>query len=152
MEGCGRDRALLLRFLTRSYQELFPENQEYSHLATTVERYFSSETPLWWVVSGASLGAYGAKIAGLWMGNAIAQAEGDRYAHIFLLYVVPEYRCRGIGSALMQKAEDWARRRGDRQIGLQVFCENRPALSLYRRLGYQEQSLLMVKQLLDSSQ
>jgi ribosomal protein S18 acetylase RimI-like enzyme len=81
------------------------------------------------------------------MGNAIDQLQGDRHAHIFLLYVMPEHRRRGVGSALMRHAEDWARARGDRQIGLQVFQSNRPALNLYHRLGYQTQSLWMVKSL-----
>ena len=81
------------------------------------------------------------------MGNAIDQVSGDRHPHIFLLYVIPEYRQQGIGTALMQYLEDWATKRGDHQIGLQVFLSNTPALNLYHQLGYQEQSLWMVKSL-----
>jgi GNAT superfamily N-acetyltransferase len=152
LNGSGKDRALLLRFLARSYQELFPTANDFSHLATTVERYFSPETPLWWVVredkSNPELSPQcRPKIACLWMGNAIDQVRGDRYAHIFLLYVAPEHRRRGIGSGLMQQAQSWAIARGDRQIGLQVFCHDRIAIDLYHRLGYQTQSLLMVKKL-----
>jgi ribosomal protein S18 acetylase RimI-like enzyme len=84
----------------------------------------------------------------LWLGNAIDQVIGDRYAYIFLLYVVPHCRQQGIGKALMRQAEDWAMARGDRQLGLQVFPHNQPALNLYSRLGYQTQSLWMVKPLL----
>ncbi len=80
------------------------------------------------------------------MGTAIDQIEGDRYPYIFLLYVHPDYRLQGIGTALMQKAEDWARERGDRQVGLQVFVQNQAALRLYEKLGYQPQSVFMVKQ------
>ena len=36
--------------MQRTYQELVPE-QDFSHLAQTVEQYFSRETPLWWVES-----------------------------------------------------------------------------------------------------
>ncbi|HEY9801388.1 MAG TPA: GNAT family N-acetyltransferase, partial [Leptolyngbyaceae cyanobacterium] len=84
-------------------------------------------------------------VACLWMGNAIDQIKGDRHAHIFLLYVVPEHRRRGIATALMDCAENWAKKRGDRQIGLQVFQSNAIALNLYNHLGYQTQSLWMVK-------
>ncbi len=64
-------------------------------------------------------------VACVWVGNAVDQAQGDRHAHIFLLYVVPEHRRRGIGTALMRYVEAWARVRGDRQIGLQVFQSTR---------------------------
>jgi ribosomal protein S18 acetylase RimI-like enzyme len=145
-----------VKFLQLSYQELFPEQGDFSHLPETVRRYFSRETPLWWVESADATVNAGSPIvppplsqpvACLWMGNAIDQLQGDRHAHIFLLYVMPEHRRRGVGSALMRHAEDWARARGDRQIGLQVFQSNKPALNLYHRLGYQTQSLWMVKSL-----
>ena len=58
---------------------------------------------------------------------------------------MPEYRRQGIGSALMRYAEDWARAKGDRQIGLQVFQFNQPALNLYQQLGYETQSFWMIK-------
>lgn len=146
-----------MKFLQLSYQELFPEQKDFSHLATTVKQYFSRETPLWWVEpvravvsEDSSIAPPSHPVACLWMGNAIDQVKGDRYAHIFLLYVMPEHRRRGIGKGLMRQAEDWARARGDRQIGLQVFQDNQPALNLYHQLGYQTQSLLMAKPLADS--
>ena len=46
--GSRLDRALLVKFMQLTYQELFP-GQNFSHLAQTVEQYFSPETPLWWV-------------------------------------------------------------------------------------------------------
>jgi ribosomal protein S18 acetylase RimI-like enzyme len=128
--------------MTLTYQELFPDRQDFSHLAQTVENYLSSDTPLWWVESTESV-----PIACLWMGNAVDQVSGDRYAYIFLLYVAPEHRRRGIAKALIHKAETWAASRGDRQIGLQVFSHNQVALALYRRLGYQIQSFSTLKQL-----
>ncbi len=140
--GSRRDRALLIEFMTLTYQELFPDRQDFSHLAQTVENYLSSDTPLWWVESTESV-----PIACLWMGNAVDQVSGDRYAYIFLLYVAPEHRRRGIAKALIHKAETWAASRGDRQIGLQVFSHNQVALALYRRLGYQIQSFSTLKQL-----
>jgi len=81
------------------------------------------------------------------VGNAIDQIGGSRHAHIFLLYVVPEHRRQGIGTALMRYVENWAIQRGDRQLGLQVFQSNQAALNLYNQLGYQTQSLWMVKSL-----
>ncbi|MCW5314824.1 GNAT family N-acetyltransferase [Nostoc sp. KVJ3] len=173
--GSTLERSLLLKFMHRTYQDLFP-NEDFSHLEQTVKQYFSSDTPLWWVEEEGEQGAgsreqgagsrgqgVGSRInnsipnaqfpipnsqfpiACLWVGNAIDQVHGNRHAHIFILYVVPEHRRRGIGTALMRYVEDWAIQRGDRQIGLQVFQSNKPALNLYNQLGYQTQSLWMVK-------
>ncbi|OUL33979.1 GNAT family N-acetyltransferase [Nostoc sp. 106C] len=166
--GSALDRALLVKFMQRSYQDIFPQG-DFSHLAQTVEQYFSSNTPLWWVdeeagEEGTKRGGRGdagkelsvspsyhvsasSPVACLWVGNAIDQVGGSRHAHIFLLYVVPEHRRRGIGTALMRYIENWATQRGDRQIGLQVFQSNQAALNLYNQLGYQTQSLWMVKSL-----
>lgn len=130
-----------------TYQELFPQPQNFSHLAKTVERYLSSATPLWWVETYSKGSQKATAVATLWLGTAIDQVSGERYAHIFLIFVCPEHRRQGIGQGLMQIAEDWAKARGDRQIGLQVFIGNQPALNLYQRLGYNSQSLSMIKSL-----
>jgi ribosomal protein S18 acetylase RimI-like enzyme len=164
--GSTLERSLLLKFMQRTYEDLFP-NEDFSHLEQTVKQYFSSDTPLWWVeeeeqgagsreqgeqgrqnycpIPNAQFPMPNSPIACLWVGNAIDQVQGNRHAHIFILYVVPEHRRRGIGTALMQYVENWAIQRGDRQIGLQVFQSNKPALNLYNQLGYQTQSLWMVK-------
>ena len=170
--GSGLDRAKLVKFMYKTYHELHPD-RELGHLALTVEQYFSNKTPLWWVEwergsrgagergsggeeevksnpasqSPSLLVSQSLKIGCLWLGNAIDQVSGDRYAHIFLLYVDPEHRHQGIGAALVKQAENWARERGDRQIGLQVFVTNKPALNLYQKLGYQTHSLSMLKSL-----
>ncbi|MCC5660080.1 GNAT family N-acetyltransferase [Nostoc sp. XA010] len=153
--GSTLERSLLLKFMQRTYDDLFP-NEDFSHLEQTVKQYFSSDTPLWWVEEEGEQGEIPLHasfpisnahrpIACLWVGNSIDQVNGNRHAHIFILYVVPEHRRRGIGRALMRYVENWAIQRGDRQIGLQVFQSNKPALNLYNQLGYQTQSLWMVK-------
>ncbi|MBE9128111.1 MULTISPECIES: GNAT family N-acetyltransferase [unclassified Coleofasciculus] len=148
--GSGLDKAILVKFLQLSYQELFPEQEHFSHLAETVRQYFHLETPLWWVEpanSPVAIPTVSQPVACLWLGNAINQVQGDRHAYVFLLYVMPGYRRQGIGSALMRHAENWARERGDRQLGLQVFQSNQPAVQFYQQLGFQIQSLWMVKPL-----
>ncbi|NJR40080.1 MAG: GNAT family N-acetyltransferase [Leptolyngbyaceae cyanobacterium CSU_1_4] len=138
--GSGLDRALLLKFMQRTYQELYPAHS-FAHLAQTIEQYLSSETPLLWVEQTQQ------PIGCLWLGNATDQVQGDRHSYIFLLYVQPTHRRQGIGAALMQHAENLARERGDRQLGLQVFQQNQVALNLYAKLGYEVQSLWMTKTL-----
>jgi ribosomal protein S18 acetylase RimI-like enzyme len=136
--GNRGDRSLLTHFLQRAYGEFSPEPTNLSHLADTVKQYFSPETPLWIVERG------GQAIACLWMGNAVDQVNGERYGHIFLVYVDPQHRRQGIATELIDRARQWAKGHGQRQIGLQVFLANENALSLYRNLGFQTRSLLML--------
>lgn len=148
--GSGKDGALLLHFMYLTYQELFPQQQDFSHLQQTVARYLSYETPWWWVErlqNTRETEKEKIPVGCLWMGNAIDQVSGDRYSHIFLVYVAPEHRRQGIAKVLMEKAQNWSIARGDRQIGLQVFPDNQAAIALYRQLGYHTHSLLMLKRL-----
>ena len=151
----------------RTYGELYPD-RELGHLAQTVDQYFSNQTPIWWVECHKNSSEEAeispvlpsqqlnptsevenlkSVVGCLWLGNAIDQATGSRHSHIFLLYIAPEHRRMGIGAALVIHAENWARLRGDRQIGLQVFLSNQPALNLYQKLGYQSHSISMLKSL-----
>jgi GNAT superfamily N-acetyltransferase len=142
--GTAIDLASLLMFLQITYQELYPHQQEYSHLQSTVDRYFSTETPLWFVTTIERDRSQ--KIACLWVGIAIDQINGTRHPNIFLIYVDPVYRRQGIGRALMQHLEIWAKSRGYTQIGLQVFMDDLPAIELYQKLGYQTRSISMMLQ------
>ncbi len=159
--GSRVDRALLVKFMQRTYRELY-SHQDFAHLATTVEQYLSGDTKLWWVIPSNSddegndgqtppfqqnSAASDAPVGCLWLGNAIDQVTGDRHAYVLLLYVATDHRRQGIGSALMHHAEAWARERGDRQIGLQVFIRNTTALFLYEKLGYVPTSTWMAKPL-----
>jgi ribosomal protein S18 acetylase RimI-like enzyme len=137
--GITSDRSLLINFLTRTYQEFFPEQKNLSHLADTVRQFFSSDTPLW-IIEFQQMA-----VACLWMGSAVDQVTGDRYGHIFLIYVDPKHRCQGIATALINRAKDWSKSSGQRQIGLQVFINNQNALNLYQNLGFQTRSFLMLK-------
>jgi GNAT superfamily N-acetyltransferase len=126
-----------------TYQELYPQQKNFAHLQETVNRYFSPQTPVWLVETTDTPDP--SVVACLWMGTAIDQITGARYAHIFLIFVTPQHRRRGIGKAIMEVAEDWAKARGDHQIGLQVFPSNQAAINLYQNLGYFNQFLTMTK-------
>lgn len=136
--------------MAQTYQEFYPQ-EEWGHLAQTIDQHLSRHTPLWWVdwLNNTPQPPHSltSVIGCLWLGNAIDQITGKRHTHIFLLYITPEHRRQGLGTLLMQQTETWARQRGDHQIGLQVFCDNQIALHLYQKLGYTPQSLRMVKSL-----
>ena len=62
------------------------------------------------------------------------QAPDSFYNNMLATY--PQYRWRGIGSALMREAEHQAILAGCNEVSLQVFDENEEALRLYQNLGY----------------
>lgn len=138
--GSPQDHSILTKFIVEAYREMFPEQSDFSHLKTTVAQHLSKQTPLFWFERETT-------IACLWLGDAIDQISGTRYAYIFLVYVQPSHRRQGIGKYLLQIAENYAQERGDKLIGLQVFLKNTSALALYHKLGYQSNSSLMLKSL-----
>lgn len=122
-------------------QEIDPNCQR-SHLVQTVDHYWSRESPIWFVAPIEQQ-----PVACLWLGRAIDPLTGERYTHLLLLYVMPAYRRQGIGTALIQQAEVWAKQQGDRKIGLQVFEANSTAQTLYRQLGYTTHARTLIKPL-----
>jgi putative acetyltransferase len=63
--------------------------------------------------------------------------EAFKHAAVLGISVSREWRCKGIGSALMKAALEWARTEGDlRRIELYVFASNARAIRLYERFGF----------------
>jgi ribosomal protein S18 acetylase RimI-like enzyme len=70
---------------------------------------------------------------------------GERHAHISDLVVSREGEGVGVGRALMDAADQWSRQQGHRFVTLSVFPDNRRALALYERLGFQTDVFRMLK-------
>jgi ribosomal protein S18 acetylase RimI-like enzyme len=70
-----------------------------------------------------------------------------RYAVVDNLAVTEEYRRSGIGRALMETAEAWAKAKGATSIELNVYAFNQTAERFYRELGYEILSHRMTKSL-----
>lgn len=140
--GSPLDQASLVKFMECNWRELAPDHPR-QHLASTVDRYLATDTPLWWVQPQASSAA----IACLWLGWATDQDNGQLHPYLLLLYVNPDHRRRGLASALLETAHSWAMEAGYQQISLQVLSHNQAAQSLYEKLGYQPQAILMRRRL-----
>lgn len=67
------------------------------------------------------------------------------HAHVSVIAVTSAAEGRGVGRALMQHAEAWARKRGHTSITLSVFEGNRRAQALYERAGYTTEMRRMIK-------
>jgi RimJ/RimL family protein N-acetyltransferase len=55
------------------------------------------------------------------------------------MQVAADWRGRGVGTALVAAAIDWARARGLHKLTLGVFPHNEAAIALYRKFGFIEE-------------
>lgn len=60
--------------------------------------------------------------------------------YIEMLGVAPEWRGRGVARRLMRHASAMAQLKQMRRLTLEVASDNRPAIGLYRKMGFEIQS------------
>jgi RimJ/RimL family protein N-acetyltransferase len=83
-------------------------------------------------------------------GTIVAVADGEVIGSIHIgtsghgfgeigMAIAREWRGRGVGSALMAAAIDWARAQGLHKLSLGVFAHNTAGLALYRKYGFVEE-------------
>lgn len=87
---------------------------------------------------GTEAGTNGAS-AGKILGFIVAEARGrakTKTGHIITLDVVPETRRSGVGSALLDAAEEQLSRAGAGKVGLEAAVNNMAAIRFYKQKGY----------------
>ncbi|MDO9026307.1 MAG: GNAT family N-acetyltransferase [bacterium] len=84
---------------------------------------------------GLSWGAFiGDRLAGVAL---LELREWNHSLHLHDLEVMPEFRGRSLGGALLEKVLETARNQKARVITLETQTTNYPAIKFYRRHGYQ---------------
>lgn len=71
-------------------------------------------------------------------GFVVAQKVSTEVLHIITIDVKEAWRRRGVGNALMEAAEAWARAQRLEFASLETAENNAPAQAFYRRRGYQK--------------
>ena len=94
------------------------------------------------------------ELAGAVIGTMPEQTEEDRLEHVpsrfgevLELVVKAEYRDRGVGTMLMRKLEEHFKENGCNIAGVGVLVPNKKAHRLYSKLGYENRSYYMTKDL-----
>jgi RimJ/RimL family protein N-acetyltransferase len=64
------------------------------------------------------------------------QHPASRHVADLGLMVAADHRRRGVGTALLEAAVEWARQAGVRKLELHVFPWNEAAIALYDRFGF----------------
>jgi ribosomal protein S18 acetylase RimI-like enzyme len=83
----------------------------------------------------------------LWVGEGGNMMTGLKHGYVYDVFVKEEFRERGIGRILMEKAESYCRERGYSSILLMVSVSNQAAISLYGKMGFKAEQTYMGKAL-----
>lgn len=102
----------------------------------------SNEDPL--LIAETSAGEPGGFV---YMEQPIDYFRQTPQAHVGVLAVAAEAEGQGVGRALLEAAERWAREQGLGMLTLNVFAGNTRARKVYERLGYAPETLRYVKTL-----
>jgi len=93
----------------------------------------------------AEIGDKGGMAGFVWFGVSERPFSGNKVGWVYEILVLPTYRGKGVGEALMKHALQVSRERGFGQAGLMVNSKNRVALSLYEKLGFQTEYRVMTR-------
>jgi GNAT superfamily N-acetyltransferase len=93
-----------------------------------------------------------AEIGGEIVGSGYARIERSepylrhhQHSYLGFMYVVPEYRGKGINRLIVAALEEWSVSKGVTEMQLEVYVENAGAISAYEKSGYSRLILTMRK-------
>jgi GNAT superfamily N-acetyltransferase len=89
---------------------------------------------------------YGKEGCGFWVAEVKSQtvgtagilAKSTKTAQLKRMYVISNFRCQGIGTALLNTAESFCRHRGYKQIQLDTHERLKEAIIFYQKRGFEE--------------
>ncbi len=87
----------------------------------------------------------GNRVGRLWWG--IQETGGSRFAALNDVQILKKYRRQGYGSEALKAMEKMVRKEGLETILLHVFGHNEAARVMYRKMGYVERNITMMKEL-----
>lgn len=126
------DAAALLRLLNEVFaEEAFMLRSSFSQSLEGEEDFIRSVSP----PSLYIVAEYRGRLVG-WLTLFQHRAEFCRHLAELGIGVKREFRGRGIGTALVETAQDWARRVGFEKITLGVRASNTAARHLYEKRGF----------------
>ncbi len=75
--------------------------------------------------------------------NSEQYKKPEQYAYLGFMYVLPEYRGKGINRKIIECLIDKTKERNITEIQLDVYAENESALNAYKKVGFKPDLLKM---------
>lgn len=94
-----------------------------------------------------AVGADGQRLGYVNVREGSDEIANEKCGYIALLAVVAEAEGEGVGQALLDEAEAWARKQGFRRLALDVFASNRRGRRFYEKAGFEAETLRLIKQI-----
>ena len=69
--------------------------------------------------------------------------KSDYHCYLGFIYVKPEYRGQGLARRVVQQLFEWANSQDVRHFLLDVYSENKGAISAYEKIGFNARSVSM---------
>jgi ribosomal protein S18 acetylase RimI-like enzyme len=66
-----------------------------------------------------------------------------QHAYLGFMYVLPEYRGKGVNWKIIGVLKQWVRKKGLTEMRLEVYHENLPAIRAYEKFGFKKISIEM---------
>jgi GNAT superfamily N-acetyltransferase len=138
-------------FLTRVAPRIHPGQTASPRDPAAFDRFFS-DLQRGRLLSEPGAEAFVATIDGEACGLVAVHPDEDYFtghprAYVDILVVAREAEGQGVGRALMDHVEGWARDRAFREVVLDVFAGNPGAIAFYERQGYRPDHIRMAKPL-----
>ncbi len=83
----------------------------------------------------------------LFVGESGDMMTGLSFGFVYDIFVEKKARGKGIGKLLLEKGEDYCRKRGYNRIALMVSASNDSAIRLYNRAGFKPEQMYLAKEL-----
>ncbi|MBW2977632.1 GNAT family N-acetyltransferase [Candidatus Woesearchaeota archaeon] len=64
--------------------------------------------------------------------------EGNRIGYVSELFVLPEYRKKGISKELLKKSNEWFKKKKFKWLVVSTHSRDKPAIQFWKRKGFKE--------------
>lgn len=140
--GTLEDLSMLQKMSIETFRDTFEEHNTAEDLQNYLERAYNTKqlrTALLNTDSAFYFIYYQIELAGylkININEAQTETNGTDFLEVEKIYIRSEFKRKGIGKALIQKATELARKYQKNKIWLGVWEQNFAAIAFYERLGF----------------